>query len=137
MVYVTIHAYLNGNVDNVYRAIANGIQCGKPGGVAVAFPYLYFTNPFNSLDNRKCIASCPTFTSGTLSTLSCYGGSCSYDFTFRENGTTSNTVASMNSSSNILGYDTFDALGRVCLPTADVLANGLSSYAKTITSKVQ
>jgi len=43
----------------------------------------------------------------------------------------------MNSSSHNLGYETTLTLDRVCLPTTDVLANGLSSFAQTLTSKLQ
>ena len=137
MIYVTIHAYLNGNVAKIYRGVANSVPCGSPGGVAELYPYLYFSNPIFGTGNRFCVKTCPTFTENTLSTLDCYGGSCAYTVTFDSSGSTSATIATMNSSSVVLGYETTLALDRVCLPTATVLSNGLSSVANSITSSLQ
>lgn len=69
MIYVTIHAYINGNPDKIYRGIANNVECGKPGGDAEMYPYVYFSNPIFDLEQRMCLKNCPMFESGTLSTF--------------------------------------------------------------------
>ena len=101
------------------------------------YPYLYFSNPIFGMDKRFCVKTCPSFSGETLSTLDCYGGTCNYDITFAANGTTTSSVANMNASNIILGYETSLALDRVCLPTTKVLENGLSSAASSITSSLQ
>lgn len=75
MVYCTIHAYTKGDPDRMFRGVAQGqVICGEVGGVAEEFPYLYFYNPVNSLDNRYCLKSCPTYQEdGSLSVPACYG----------------------------------------------------------------
>ena len=56
MIYVTIYAYVDGNVDVIYRGVSeNKVQCGKPGGDAAKYPYLYFKNPLSSTDLRFCV----------------------------------------------------------------------------------
>ena len=97
MIYVTVHAYTSGNPNKLYRGIASNVVCGEPGGVAEQFPYVYFYNPVYSTDSRVCVASCPTFSSGSLSAVSCYSGhgiSCTYDVSFLSDGTTSVSTTS-------------------------------------------
>lgn len=87
MIYVTIHGYLNGNPDKIFRAVAgDGVICGEVGGAAQLYPYAYFYQPIASMNNRVCVQTCPTWSNNALSTLSCYPShtglaACSYDFT--------------------------------------------------------
>lgn len=132
MIYCTIHAYLNGDPDIIFRGIADNVVCGKTGGVAENFPYVYFYNPIYSTDNRVCVKTCPSFSGGSLSTLSCYTGhsvSCSYDVTFASDGSVSASNSAMNSNSIFLGYETTAVLGRLCMPSASVISDGLATAA--------
>ena len=99
MIYCTFNAYLNGNIDNVYRAIDGTNICGEPGGTAQDFPYMYFVNILD-LNNRRCVKTCPSMTDGTLSNLECFSGSCTYTVTFNDNGMPSGAVT----SADFLGY---------------------------------
>ena len=140
MIYVTFHAYLNGNPTALYRGIAKNTICGEVGGNAENYPYVYFYNPIYSTDQRVCVASCPTFSSGSLSTVSCYSGhgvSCNYDVSFTSSGTVSVSTSTMNTANYFLGYETSLVMDRVCLPSSAVLANGLSTVATTLTSSMQ
>lgn len=140
MIYVTIHAYTNGNATALYRGIAKNTICGEVGGNAADYPYVYFYNPIYSTDQRVCVQSCPTFSSGSLSTVSCYSGhgvSCSYDVSFTSSGTTTVSTNTMDTSSYFLGYETTLVMNRVCLPSSTVLTNGLSSVATSLTSAIQ
>ena len=101
------------------------------------YPYLYFSNPVFGTGKRLCVKTCPSYTDGTLSTLDCFEGSCTYDVTFNSDGTTSATIASMNNTNLVLGYGTTLTLDRVCLPNTNVLSNGLSSVATSLTSVLQ
>ena len=140
MLYVTFHAYLDGNPTSLYRGIASNVICGEVGGVAANYPYVYFYNPIYSTDSRVCVDSCPTFTSGALSAVNCYSGhgvSCSYDVSFSSDGSVSVSTTSMNTSSYFLGYETSLVMDRICLPSSAVLTQGLSTVATTLTSAVQ
>ena len=140
MVYVTVHAYTSGNPDKIFRGIAANVVCGEPGGVAEQFPYVYFYNPIFSTDSRVCVATCPTFTSGTLNTVSCYAGhgvTCTYDVTFDSNGSTTVSTSTLNSSSYFLGYETTPVMGRLCLPSSAVIANGLATVITSLTTALE
>lgn len=140
MIYVTFHAYLDGNPTNLYRGIANNVVCGEVGGVAENYPYVYFYNPIYSTDQRVCVKTCPTFTSGSLSTVSCYAGhgvTCSYDVTFSSDGSVSVSTSAMNTTNYFIGYETSMAMDRICLPSSAVLAGGLATVATSMTSAVQ
>ena len=117
MIYVTIHAYLYGNPNNLYRGIASNVICGEPGGAAESYPYVYFYNPIYSPDQRVCVTACPGFTNGALDTVSCYSGhgvTCNYDVSFASDGSVSVSTTNMNTSSYFLGYETSLAVSRIC-----------------------
>ena len=134
MVYFSIYGYTNGNLSKPYRATdSNGIICGEPGGVAELFPYAYFFNPTTlDLSNRYCVVTCPSFDStNTLSTLNCYGTTCTYALTIDSTGSYS---VNPTTTSQIIGYDTSALIGRVCVPSSTVFAGAFSSYATTFST---
>jgi hypothetical protein len=128
MVYMSIYGYTNGNLSIPFRATdMYGNVCGAPNGVASSYPYAYFFNPTTfDLSNRYCVQSCPSYSSGTLSTLTCYNqSSCSYSVSIYGNGSYSANPAS---SSVIIGYPTTTLISRICVPTSSVFTNAFASY---------
>ena len=123
---------MNGNLSKPYRATdKNGVVCGEPGGVAEAYPYAYFYNPTTyDLSNRYCVTQCPYFSGGSLTTLSCYGTSCSYAVTIDSSG----SYSSAPSTTDIIGYDANALIGRVCVPSATVFSGAFSSYVSTFST---
>ena len=54
MVYCTIHAYLNGNPDKIYKSVGiNDNICGQD--ATANYPYIYFYNPLEGLSSRYCM----------------------------------------------------------------------------------
>jgi hypothetical protein len=136
MVYMSVYGYTNGNLAKPFRATdMNGNVCGDPAGVAANFPYAYFFNPTTlDLSNRYCVAACPSYSNGALTTLSCYGqSSCSYALTILSNGSYS---VNPSSTSIIIGYETTSLISRVCVPTTTVFNNAFASYASTFSSSL-
>jgi hypothetical protein len=84
MIYVTIHAYIDGNPDNIYRGVGrdnnSAIECGT--GAAKNYPYIYFYNPFHTIEDKVCVKECPSYSGNSLSDLQCYNdttpSTCSY-----------------------------------------------------------
>ena len=132
MVYFSIYGYINGNLSTPYRATnSNNIICGEPGGVAETFPYAYFYNPTTfDLSNRYCVKECPYFSSGSLTTLNCYGGACTYTVTIDSSGAYSTSP----STSSIIGYDSTALIGRICIPSATVFSGAFSTYVSTFST---
>jgi hypothetical protein len=143
MVYCTIHAYLNGNPSKVFRGVAGDKAiCGEVGGAAQNYPYLYFFNPLDSTDNRYCLKECPYFDgNGNLVLTECYPGhtfgpGCSqYNLVIFSNGSIS-TNGSVSSSSYI-GYGSFSAIDRVCIPNTEALSVALKDVVANISSTLQ
>ena len=133
MGYFSIYGYMNGNLSTPYRATdSNGNQCGLPGGAAEAYPYAYFYNPTTlDLSNRYCVQSCPSFSSGSLSTISCYNqSSCNYAVTIDSSGAYSVSPT----TTDIIGYDSSALIGRICVPSSTVFSNAFSSYVTTFST---
>jgi len=67
MVYCSIHAYVNGNPDNIYKAIGDNQRiCGNSTLGTGDYPYIYFYNPLEGLSSRYCMKACPYFENGNL-----------------------------------------------------------------------
>ena len=133
MIYVSAHGYANGNLSKPFRATdANGVVCGEPGGEAESYPYAYFFNPTTfTLENRVCVKACPSYQSGTLSTLDCYASSCTYSVTILSDGTYS---ANPSTTTEVIGYETSPLIGRVCIPSSTVFAGAFASYVSTFST---
>lgn len=143
MIYCTIHAYLYGNPNKIYRGVSVTDICGQPGGAAENYPYLYFYNPLEDITNptskRKCVKSCPTYNGGSTPapTISCYGlaapdcADTSLYIYIPEDG---NYTAPGSFSNNILIYESTGLLGRVCAPTSTVLLNAFKDIATSLTT---
>lgn len=141
MVYCTIHAYLNGNPNKIYRPIgSNQTICGQD--AAANYPYIYFYNPLEGLDSRYCMKECPYFKDGNLVLTECYtnnyGPGCSaYNVIMLQNGSFAAGSAPNPYNNLYIGYETTPVLNRVCLPSSSVLTNGLADYAANLTSSLQ
>jgi hypothetical protein len=138
MAYCAIQGYASGNVDKLWRATdSSGNVCGDASGPAAAYPYSYFYNPLTSTNNRFCVASCPTYSSGTFTPPSCYGG-CPSTIGFggwtpiNEDGTY--TLGGTLSTFTFLLYGSNPLIGRICIPTSAVFSNVFSSAVDTFSS---
>ncbi len=128
MGYMSIYGYTNGNLSKPFRATdMSGNVCGDPDGVAKDYPYAYFFNPTTGdLSNRYCVKECPYFSSGTLTTISCYGqASCTYAVTISSSGAYNTNPSS---TSDIIGYETSALISRICVPSSTVFTGVFSSY---------
>lgn len=142
MVVLAIYSYTYGDTHNIYRATdSNGNICGKTGTSTETYPFAYFYNPTTmDLSKRTCVAACPSYTSsGTLTALPCFPTpqlpNCSYTITVRPDGTYNKSGNA--TTSDIIGYDSFSEIGRVCLPTLTVLQNAFSSASTSISNGVR
>jgi hypothetical protein len=142
MVALAIYSYTYGNTHNIYRATdGNQDICGQSGTLTENFPLAYFYNPTTGdLSKRICVAACPAYTAnGTLTALNCFTtpqlSSCSYTITVKLDGTYNNSGSA--TSSDVIGYDSVEEIGRVCVPTLTVLKNAFSSSSTTISNGVR
>lgn len=134
MVVISSNAYANGNLNKIFRATdSNGVACGDPSGLAADYPYAYFYNPTTGdLTNRYCVQSCPYFSGGALTTLTCYNqANCAYAVTITSSGAYS---ASPSSTTQIIGYETTAMINRICVPSTTVLAGAFYSYTTTFST---
>lgn len=141
MIVLAIYSYTYGNTHNIYRATDNNQNvCGQSGTSTANYPFAYFYNPTTAdLSKRVCVTSCPSYVNGTLSAITCYANSnipsCAYTQTVKQDGTY--TTNSTVSSSDVIGYDSTEQIGRVCIPTSTVLQNAFSSVSTTISDGVR
>ena len=136
MVYISSAAYATGNLQSIFRATdSNGVPCGDPKGLAASFPYAYFYNPTTAdLSNRYCVKECPFFSSGALTTLSCYGqATCTYDLSVTSTGTYS---VNPSSTSQIIGFETTAVAGRVCIPSSTVFKGVFYAYISAFSTSL-
>lgn len=134
MVAISSNAYVNGNLDKIFRATdSNGVACGDPTGPAANYPYAYFFNPTTGdLSNRYCVTACPYFSSGALTTLTCYNqANCAYALTVTSSGAYS---VSPSSTTQIIGYETSSIVNRLCVPSSTAFAGAFVSYTSTFSS---
>ena len=96
---------------------------------------MYLTNPIDITGphGRFCVRNCPTFNSnGTLQGIDCYGvgglaggaGPCAYSIEVDQQG----NIARAPTANDVVGYDTYLAADRVCIPKAYVLDNAFAPY---------
>ena len=99
------------------------------------YPFMYLTNPIDITGphGRFCVRNCPTFNSnGTLQGIDCYGvgglaggaGPCAYSIEVDQQG----NIARAPTANDVVGYDTYLAADRVCIPKAYVLDNAFAPY---------
>lgn len=123
MVVLAIYGYSYGNTKNIYRATDNNQNiCGQSGTPTENYSFSYFYNPTtNDLSNRICVSACPGYINGVLSPLNCYTNSktpsCSYTVTVRQDG----SYSKVPTTSDFIGYESTQQIGRICLPTTTVL----------------
>jgi len=74
MIYCSVYGWTSGDPTKIWRAtdantVTNEIDnwCGYPGSVVEDYPYAYFFDPLDSLDNRACVKSCPAYSAGAIS----------------------------------------------------------------------
>lgn len=80
------------------------------------------------------MASCPTFVSGSLQTLSCaYSKTCTYNYQLNQNGS-STYNSSSGSSTDIIGYDTSALIDRLCFPSTATLSSGFATIQAAVST---
>jgi len=141
MLGFAIYGYGNGDTTNVYRGTDElGNVCGGSNSSAQAFPYMYVYNPVGSvLSKRTCIEQCPGLNGNNPQPITCYAAgnnqnSCAY--TAQVNSSGQLNVSSL-SGNEIVGYETYSVIGRVCIPSAIVFQNAFSSYINTFNDKLR
>ena len=76
---------------------------------------------------------CPSYSSGSLSTLTCYGGTdCTYHIIVAEDGSVSSV-----SGSDFIGYETSLLVDRVCMPSSAVIGDAFSSVVSSLSSSMK
>jgi hypothetical protein len=134
LAYCAFIAYTKGNPSDVFRATDKfGNICGQSATPTADYPYAYLYNPTQQISNRVCVKVCPSFSSGILSTLSCYNMSCNYQMIVYSNGSFNVTPSLV---SNVVGYETSTVLNRVCLPSPTALTNAFAAVSSTLSSKM-
>jgi hypothetical protein len=135
MIYLTYFGYYNGNPYNAFRGVdATGVVCGIYGTATANYPYLYFSNPLSSISERICVNTCPSYTSGAVTQSTSNNPSyTTYAYTYDLSGTqTPSTPAP--SAGQYLGYDSYLAVGRLCVPNAIMFTTAFSSVSSSLTS---
>jgi len=140
MIGFALYGYTNGDTTNVYRATDEmGNVCGGSNTVTKSYPYSYFYNPTTgNLDRRTCVKACPGLNGNSPSNIDCYSagnnlGKCTYDVIVNSSGQFNTTPT----TTDLIGYDTYSVIGRVCIPTATVFSNAFSSYTTTFNDKLR
>ena len=142
MVYLGVYGFSKGNTYVMYRGVdSNGVECGKTGGVAELFPYLYFTNPLFSITNRACVSSCPSWTGTTVSATTCYNAaslcnSNTYSAIYSTSGTLTSGTDPTAISTGFAGYDSSLTLGRVCIPNTNMFTTAFAAISSSFSSAV-
>ena len=140
MVYLGAYGFSMGDPSKIFRPIdQNGNVCGdKTNTNTKDYPYLYFTNPLDSLQKRSCISSCPGWTGSTVSAITCapYAtaticNSDTYNVIYSNDGT---LLSGTYASSSILGYDTYLVLDRICIPNSNMFTNAFSTITSSFSS---
>jgi hypothetical protein len=145
MIYCTIHAYINGNPNNIYKSIGDNQRiCGNSTSGTAEYPFIYFYNPLEGISSRYCMKGCPYFDiNGTLTIPECYsinitGPGCSvYHAIVQKNGNFTGNSAPNPYNGLYIGYETKEVLNRICLPTLTVLTNALQNYTAQLKSALQ
>lgn len=142
MVYCSIHAYLNGDPNKIYKSVGVGSTiCGD--GLTANYPYVYFYNPLEGLDSRYCMKQCPYFdANGTLVVTECYNhgsgpGCASYNVLIDKNGNWSAGSAPNPYNNLYIGYETTAVLDRICMPTPSVLTSALQNVTNSLVGAIQ
>lgn len=132
MIYLTAYGYSNGNPYKAFRGVDySGIICGSD-GAAANYPYLYLTNPINSISSRVCVDKCPSYSSGAVAQVNSNsaGAKITYTFTYDTSGTKLTGTGSPTST-DVLGYDTYLIIGRVCMPNSGMFTSLFTASTTT------
>lgn len=135
MIYLTYFAYYNGNPTGAFRGVDYlGNICGKTNATTANYPYLYFTNPYSDISLRICVDSCPAYNSGSNSVTQVNSNSDAAHTTYTIQYTSSGTRTSGSAaptSSDVLGYDSYVVVNRLCVPNANMFSTIFSSVSST------
>ena len=139
MVYLGIYGFTNGDVHLIFRGVDEaGNICGDTNTPTTAlFPYLYWTQPDTSLQNRACVDACPTWDGSAVVQVTCAVASqCntnSYQVTFNDQGGVASGTYTAGSG-QIIGYDSYSVLSRACVPNPNMFTSVFSSISSSFSS---
>jgi hypothetical protein len=138
MIYLTYFAYYNGNPYNAFRGVDySGNMCGISSYGTTNYPYLYFTNPYSDITKRICVDTCPTYSSGSNTVYQVLSNSVSAQTTYTiqyDAGGSRITGSGSPVSGDVLGYDSYSVIGRLCVPNANMFSNILINNTSTTSS---
>ena len=142
MIYVTIHAYTQGDTDRIYRGVdSKGNICGKKDTDTEDLPYVYFFNPSDVYLYRICVDECPGIESDeSVTKVKFWDGSATSTMTwtceYKEDGETTTGTCDWEtapSDTNYVGYKSSVTLDRLCVPDSKVLNNAFNDYLEDMT----
>ena len=142
MIYVTIHAYTQGDTDRIYRGVdSKGNICGKKDTDTEDLPYVYFFNPSDVYLYRICVDECPGIESDeSVTKVKFWDGSATSTMTwtceYKEDGETTTGTCNWEtaaSDTNYVGYKSSVTLDRLCVPDSKVLSNAFNDYLEDMT----
>lgn len=86
-----------------------------------------------------CVESCPFLQGNTPTQVNCFAagvsaGNCTYTVIVDSNG---NMNKSNPTAPDVIGYDTYSVIGRLCIPTATVFNNAFANYVNTFNDKLR
>lgn len=130
MIYLTAYGYSNGNPSKAFRGVdSNGIICGSD-GAALNYPYLYLTNPINDISKRICVDTCPKYSGGAVAQVNSNSAAADVTWDYTYDLTPTQSPVGSPTSADVLGYDTYLIIGRICMPNS-VMFNTLFSASST------
>lgn len=129
MIYLGVYGFAQGNPSKIFRGVdQNGNVCGQD--AQANFPYLYLTNPADSLTKKFCVDKCPYWTGSAIYQVQCSNSancnSNTYDVTYDTSG---NVASGSYSSTAFVGYDSYLTLDRICVPNANMFTSVFQSIS--------
>lgn len=96
---------------------------------------MYFYDPVDSLDKRRCVKNCPGLnSSGKPEPIECYNADCSqYTIILTEEGV---DVSTGFIGPTLYGYESVSIIDRVCLPTLSAFENAFESIKNSFSESL-
>ena len=143
MFYLTYWGYTYGDVAKPFRGVDEyGSICGDANNANTKnLKYIYYYNPTDSIDKRRCVSFCPSYQSASndinvpVSSVSAStSNTVAWTFQYDSSG---NVIsgAGTPSAADIVGYDTSSLIRRFCVPSKAMFDNNIfdsSTFARVL-----